>query len=278
MSQTKVLIFALLGIAACVAFFALTQERSGSTPGAETKSLAQRVRARAEELGFDAEVVDKDHVLIRGTSIGEARLFLGNIADELRFAKTELEKADVIDRRLLSLRENGKRRLVVIVRSAEYVRALAVAKLNPRQIKHIAGDLYGILAWDEGDRIGTTRISDAQLGENPIAKGLRGVEALSEEIEMSGEDLKMITCGGDFEASLLLDDIWDHVAEQVDGDVIAAVPARDVLLVTGANNAEGLRKMEGLIRHLHDEGVPYPVSRTMLRRKDGGWVVERVVK
>ena len=52
----------------------------------------------------------------------------------------------------------------------------------------------------------------------------------------------MLKAGGDYEASLLLfDDIWRDGQVKVDGDIVVAVPAKDVLLVTGSNNLKASR-------------------------------------
>jgi uncharacterized protein YtpQ (UPF0354 family) len=51
----------------------------------------------------------------------------------------------------------------------------------------------------------------------------------------------MITAGGDYEASLLLfDDIWSGGQIKVEGDIVVAVPAKNVLLITGSQNRKGL--------------------------------------
>ena len=44
----------------------------------------------------------------------------------------------------------------------------------------------------------------------------------------------MLTAGGNYEATLiLLPEVWESVAEMVSGQIVAAVPARDVLYFTG---------------------------------------------
>lgn len=47
----------------------------------------------------------------------------------------------------------------------------------------------------------------------------------------------MFVLDGDLEASLLLvDHLWDQIGPQLPGDLIAAVPARDMLAVTGSQD------------------------------------------
>lgn len=58
-----------------------------------------------------------------------------------------------------------------------------------------------------------------------------------------GANASMFTAGGDYEASLLLfDDLWANLSK-VDGEIVVAVPARDLLLFTGSHNQQGLAKL-----------------------------------
>ncbi|MFZ4699451.1 MAG: DUF1444 family protein, partial [Candidatus Methylumidiphilus sp.] len=59
----------------------------------------------------------------------------------------------------------------------------------------------------------------------------------------AGALASMITVGGDYEASLLLfDDLWANLPA-VDGEIVVAVPTRDLLVFTGSHNQEGLEKI-----------------------------------
>jgi hypothetical protein len=57
-------------------------------------------------------------------------------------------------------------------------------------------------------------------------------------------ELFLISAGGNYEPSLLLfDQIWSGGQIKVDGDIVVAIPARDMLLVTGSKNRKGLKAM-----------------------------------
>ncbi|HEY1174120.1 MAG TPA: DUF1444 family protein [Verrucomicrobiae bacterium] len=75
-------------------------------------------------------------------------------------------------------------------------------------------------------------------------------------IECKGaEGLYMITAGGDYEASLLaVDKIWASGQFEVKGDIVVAVPTRDLLLVTGSENAEGIKKLRTIAEDAHQNG------------------------
>jgi uncharacterized protein YtpQ (UPF0354 family) len=60
-------------------------------------------------------------------------------------------------------------------------------------------------------------------------------------------DVSIISAGGDYDASLLLlDDIWSGGQIKVNGDIVVAIPARDVLLVTGSRSRNGLKAIREL--------------------------------
>ena len=49
-----------------------------------------------------------------------------------------------------------------------------------------------------------------------------------------GEGVYGLSAGGTFEASLLLvDDLWSQLADRLPGDILAAIPSRDLLFVLG---------------------------------------------
>ncbi|MEO7794551.1 MAG: DUF1444 family protein, partial [Thermoanaerobaculia bacterium] len=94
------------------------------------------------------------------------------------------------------------------------------------------------------------------------------------EIEVNqGTMISMITAGGTYEASLLLfDHIWKDGAMQVAGDPVVAIPARDLLLVTGTEIPGGVARLRELATrsvavgsyHLTDELFVYREGRFTL--------------
>lgn len=63
-----------------------------------------------------------------------------------------------------------------------------------------------------------------------------------------GQGRYMLSAGGDYEASLILmPGIWNQENFPVDGDIVIAIPNRDVLLVTGSNSQEeSLAELEAM--------------------------------
>jgi uncharacterized protein YtpQ (UPF0354 family) len=92
------------------------------------------------------------------------------------------------------------------------------------------------------------------------------------EIEVVGaEGLFMLAAGGVYEASLLLvDDIWTDTNFPVQGDIVIAIPSRDVLLISGADETEKLEDLIELTRTIHAES-PYALTTTLYVRRDDEW-------
>ena len=87
---------------------------------------------------------------------------------------------------------------------------------------------------DVGDR---TRLREAALTN--LSRLLPKIE-----IRPGSDGVLLISAGGEFDASLLLaDNLWSGGQIKVDGDIVVAVPAKDVLIATGSHNLPGLTRL-----------------------------------
>src|SRR6266568_16689 len=78
-----------------------------------------------------------------------------------------------------------------------------------------------------------------------------------------------IRVDGDYEASLLLyPSWWEGQPVKVDGDYVVAVPARDILLVTGSNNPAGIAQLRELARKTVQMGS-HAIVDTLFVFRDG---------
>lgn len=82
----------------------------------------------------------------------------------------------------------------------------------------------------------------------------------------------MLVAGGNLESSLLLlDDLWEGQASAVSGRLVAAVPARDVLLFTGSASPEGISAIHSSIERLCASSPDHTLSNMLYQRSDSGW-------
>lgn len=87
-----------------------------------------------------------------------------------------------------------------------------------------------------------------------------------------GPVVSMITAGGDYEASLLLlDDIWKDKAIQVAGEIVVAIPSRDLLLVTGTRTPGGIPRIKEIIAKSFQQ-APYRLTSTLFVYRNGRFI------
>jgi uncharacterized protein YtpQ (UPF0354 family) len=142
--------------------------------------------------------------------------------------------------------------------------------------EHFAGDLWIVYAIDKPESMSTLAKTEAismglQLSDlRPLA--IENLRRILPPIMQHGEGpLFMLTAGADYVASLLLfDDVWTEIQETIEGDIVAAVPSRDVLFFTDSTSKEGIEAMRSSITRVINSGG-YLVSSTMFRRTAAGW-------
>jgi uncharacterized protein YtpQ (UPF0354 family) len=112
---------------------------------------------------------------------------------------------------------------------------------------------------------------DIGVGRHELrALAVANLERLLPKIEMNVHEdgFARFSAGGDYEASLLLlDGIWTGGQVAVDGDIVVAVPAKDVLLVTGSENEKGLAAVRELAAEYTTEG--YALTDRLFVYRDG---------
>lgn len=140
----------------------------------------------------------------------------------------------------------------------------------------LVAELIVMYALDYPDRF--EFITKRHLQENSLNQEELHTLALSNlpnrvpRIEMHGESPRyMITAGGNFEATLLLlDGLWDQLAELLPGKPMAVVPARDLLFVSGSEY-EGAGQFLAQVASKELEEKRYALSQCVLIREGSKW-------
>ena len=168
--------------------------------------------------------------------------------------------------------------IVPTIKDEEY---LKVFRKNTGERKlsvyeHFVADLWIVYCVDSLETITTLKrdiLLQLKLDEKELkAIAVENLKRILPPVERHGDGpVYMLTAGGDYVASLLLfDDLWEKLGASMEGDIIAAVPSRDVLLFTSSNSPEGIVNMRESVSRVFESGG-YLVSTTMIRRHDGGW-------
>lgn len=76
------------------------------------------------------------------------------------------------------------------------------------------------------------------------------------KIEKVGENGNFgLIAGGDYEVSLMLmTEIWTKENFDVDGEIIIAVPNRDLVFITGSNDKEAIKKLKTTVKESYENG------------------------
>lgn len=136
-----------------------------------------------------------------------------------------------------------------------------------------AEDLEGRFVFVSGRRMSQLGLTMEQLHE----LALSNLPNRLPQIEMHGDSPRhMLTCGGNFEATLLLHDgLWETIAEALPGQAMICVPARDLLFVSGSG-WDGAHAFLSEIASRELEDKRYTLSKEVFVRTDGRWVVSKM--
>ncbi len=249
----------LLAVVGFVACLSGVVHADTLAPAAFTRHLAQALTAA---LRSSTVTVKGDlELTIRDASGREATVFLTNAYNE--YARDPQRLNGVVQTYVTALSQPmsagtkvDRSRIVPIIKDRKWLADLH-ATLGARGAgeEHLFdsfnNELVVVYAEDDPMRMRylTTR-EDIGVDRKEIrALAVANLKRILPKIEMRNHDnvFSIISVGGDYEASLLLiDDIWSGGQIKVNGDIVAAVPARDVLLVTGSRNRTGLKKVREL--------------------------------
>lgn len=144
---------------------------------------------------------------------------------------------------------------------------LVYEKLNEELVVVYAEDKQNSMAYFDNKKLEKS----AFVGNlSSLAK--TNLEGILPEIEKFGEKpFFMLTAGGDYEASLiLLDFIWTKENFPVDGDIVISIPSRDLLMITGTENPDGLEKMKKLAYETINSGN-YTLTSDFFVRANNSW-------
>jgi len=111
------------------------------------------------------------------------------------------------------------------------------------------------------------KFSKLHLSQDSISVlALDNLDRILTKVERTGDKGRyMITAGGTYESSLLLlNSFWSSKNFPVKGDIVIAIPDRDVLLITGSKDKENLEWMRTRAQESYDSGS-YQVSPSLFR-------------
>ncbi len=138
-------------------------------------------------------------------------------------------------------------------------------KYNDDLIILYAEDFPDRITIPERDKIESLNITTDSLR----ALAIENLKSKLPSIERIGnKNFIGLVVGGNYEASLILfDELWTKDNFQVDGEIIIGVPARDLLMITGSNNTNGINRIKETIKEVQETG-DHVISKHLFIRKD----------
>jgi len=211
----------------------------------------------------------------------EATSYLDNLW--LRYSGGDEDRAGLIERHVrmavglpIDAAKIARRDIVAMIKDLQYVELLRPGKRQMNE--HICGDLWIVYAEDRPETI-TSLTYDAMIAAGVSEDELRGLaienlRRILPEPERHGDGpWYLLTAGADYVASLLLFDwVWDQLAESVEGQIVATVPRRDVLMYTGSRSDEGLAEIRKRSVEIVSGGS-HVISDSLIIREGGKWAM-----
>lgn len=169
-------------------------------------------------------------------------------------------------------------RIVPLVKDDQYMAQVQemMGAENELVTEPLAADLHIVYAIDRPNSVATLKASQLPvigIGREDLREvAVANLGLILEKVELQpGDTASMVLCGGNYEASMLLvDDLWRQMQGQVQGELVACAPSRDLLLFTGTETEGGLDALRGIADEVH-EGGSYLVSKTILVRRNDRW-------
>jgi uncharacterized protein YtpQ (UPF0354 family) len=276
MKRTLLALLCMLGVAQAAAA-TLTAERF-------TKEFVTALRAALPNAKVTVPKPLEVHVA--DAEGNQATAYLQNAFNEV--TRDPSSKAAVIQRYVASIADAGSTpdwikpaNIVPVIKERAWLEEAARGRAQAGAIDapaHIVEDFNEdlVIVYAEDTPRNTRYFSLKELEEAGVArKDLRGLalanlDRILPEVEFhAGENVSMLVAGADCVPSLLLiDELWRSGQVKADGDIVVAVPSRDMLLFTGSRNAKGIEELQKLARQVVEESS-YSLTSQLFVYRDG---------
>jgi hypothetical protein len=170
----------------------------------------------------------------------------------------------------------------IVARPKAYIDELSKAAkdgaTNPI-VGPIAGDVWFVCVVDQprnimslnderAKSIGLSRDEAISLGKKNVSAALRPLASVIKELPENGIGY----LDGDFYESsrFALHDEWKPLSKKLNGNLIVAVPASDLLIYGDGSNKQHIDAMAALAAHALKKS-PRPISATLFRWTKNGW-------
>jgi uncharacterized protein YtpQ (UPF0354 family) len=245
------------------------------------------MREAAELVGAKVRITGTREVTIKLPNGRELKQFLDNAWADAREAPN---RVDVCEKYIATLQQTQNdfsddsapidtNSIVAVVRDTRFLKQMdgfGGGNTNRVVTEPLVADLH--VAYGRDSERGMAYLSEGDrarmgLGLPELRKlALANLHRILNAPQRVGDGpVYMIVADGNYESSLLLaDKLWDSQASVVKGELVASVPARDVLMFTGSGSAEGLQELRQGVEKVQKDSS-HLISKTLLVRRAGRW-------
>jgi len=270
---------------AAIGLFSGCSQSGIVTPSDFTREFADALRKAGP--GLKVAIVRDLELKITSADGRDSTAFLNNAYDV--YKQDPKAKADVIGRFVTAgletigaIRDGVDRtRVVPVIKDRPWLEEARQALLSrgakevPEHVyEDFSPDLIVLYAEDSAKNIRYLVPKDLELGKIERSElrtlACANLKRLLPKIECRGTNgVFMVTAGGDYEASLLLlDSVWRDGQMEVKGEVVVAIPTRDLLLVTGSQDPRGIEKVKRMAKEA-STGGSYRLTQKLFVYRNG---------
>ncbi len=274
--------FFILSTALCLATPALADVPRPDTVSDTLELLLDAVRGA----GFPNAVIDLEQQAVVSDSNSEDSTvtYPDNLHRNLRNAADDAERQQILDDFVAVLTVTSAddsdgfapEQVMPVLRPLDYLDDLGDdAEIETRPF---AGDL--MIAYVADFPTHTTSISPDSMAaagynaESLHQLALQNLQTRSADLSIEGSEVGVyfLTLDGYYENAMMLNaGLWDSVTDQI-GPVVVSVPARDLVLIATADNAEAIEIMRDIRDDVLRDGA-YTLTGVLFSWGDGRWSV-----
>ena len=276
MKRLLLAVVCVLGIAQAVA----------ATLSAEKFTEEFVTAVRAAMPGAKVTVLKPLEVQVADAEGTQSTAYLQNAFNEV--TRDPSSKADIFKRYIASIAEAGATpdwikpaNIVPVIKDRAWLEEAARGRAQAGAVDapaHIVEDFNEdlVIVYAEDTPRNTRYFSLKELEEAGVArKDLRGLaianlDRILPDVEFhEGKNVSMLVAGADYVPSLLLiDELWKGGRVKADGDIVVAVPSRDILMYTGSRNTKGIEEMRKRAKQVVAESS-YSLTSQLFVYRDG---------
>jgi|GEM_PF-1639010 len=261
-------------------------EREELTPESFHDLMLEAIRSL--DTVSHAEIKEAWQIDVRGKGEkSDNQVYLGNVWQRIQRAPAEARALEVgrVLRMLCETSSAAKdqapddlAQLRPVLRHVEFLQQLSQRTTTPIPVvqRPFVADMLLLCVWDQPNGMRFTLADDvAAFGlsaEAALDRALANYRAEHPEPELHDDGpVTVVRTQDAYESSLLLDDdFWNKQSATVSGTIVAAIPARDILLFTTTERPNGIASLRAAVARIMQAG-DHVISDALLVRRDGGW-------